>query len=123
MSSSNKPGLTTSMNIRQPPLMINDTSSISSEEAIPQSKPASLNTKPPEVKMYVKRGNSRKFNVMEEALDTIRNMAKENLPPPKMDRFDMFGAYIASRLRSMIPEDQELYEREILKVLVQPRLQ
>lgn len=60
---------------------------------------------------------------MEEALDAIKNIAQEDSPNNKMDRFDMFGAYIASRLRSMIPEDQEYYEREILKVLVQSRLQ
>lgn len=51
-----------------------------------------------------------------------KNMAQENVPPPKMDRFDMLGAYIASRLRLMTPKNQEYYEREILKVLTESTL-
>ena len=51
---------------------------------------------------------------MEEALDIVKSIAQQHLSPPKMDIFDMFNAYVASGLRSMIPEDQEYYEKEIL---------
>ncbi|XP_029676599.1 uncharacterized protein LOC115243575 [Formica exsecta] len=68
--------------------------------------------------IYVKRGSSKKFNIMEEAVDAIKNMAQQDLSP-KTDRFDMLGGYVASRLRSMTSEDQVYYEREILKVLTQ----
>lgn len=45
-------------------------------------------------------------------------MAQQDLSP-KIDKFDMLDAYIASRFRSMTSEDHAYYEREILKVLTQ----
>lgn len=71
------------------------------------------------VAMYRKRG-AEKNKIMKEALDTIKNMVREENSPPQMDKFDTFGSYIASKLRLMNPEAQEYYEREILKVLIQP---
>ncbi|XP_011687032.1 PREDICTED: uncharacterized protein LOC105449474 [Wasmannia auropunctata] len=102
----------------QDKLAINETSDLSSRTAL-----ASLNTKrPPENSLYVKQGSLKKSKIMEDAVNAIKDMAQENVSPPKMDTFDMFGAYIASRLRSMTPSNREYFEREILKVLSQPTL-
>lgn len=88
----------------------------------PKLVPVSLDTKPAENTLYVKRGSSKKSKIMEDAFTAIKSMAEEKISPPKMDELDMLGAYIASRLRSMAPQDREYYEREILKVLSQPVL-
>ncbi|XP_018374145.1 PREDICTED: uncharacterized protein LOC108768268 [Trachymyrmex cornetzi] len=116
-----------SCNVRQPLSTISNKSSFSSGRStpLPRLASASLNIKKrsAENPMYVKPGNSKKDNFMEEALDTVKSIAQQHSSPPKMDIFDMFSAYVASRLRSMTPEDQEHYEREILRVLIEPRLQ
>ncbi|XP_077260477.1 uncharacterized protein LOC143896448 [Temnothorax americanus] len=114
------------LNARQPLSIISNISSNTSSGIVtssPSAASAPLNTnkRSIEAPMYTKRG--RKSNAMEHAVDAIRNLAKQKLPPSNMDKFDMFSAYIASKLRSMIPEDQEYYEKEILRVLIQPRLQ
>lgn len=118
----------TSPSISQCQLAISDTSDThtqshlsSSTVTSPRSVLAPMNTKRlVENSLYVKRGNSKKSKLMEDAVSVIKNIAQEDVSPPKMDTFDMFGAYIASRLRTMTPKDREYYEREILKVLIQP---
>ncbi|XP_071580102.1 uncharacterized protein [Temnothorax nylanderi] len=115
-----------SLNARQPLSIISYISSNTSSGIVtpsPRAASAPLNTnkRSIEAPMFSKRG--RKSNAMEHAVDALQNLARQELPPPNMDKFDMFSAYIASRLRSMIPEDQEYYEKEILRVLIQPRLQ
>lgn len=120
--------VTTSPSISQCQLAISDTSDTHTQSHLsssivtsPRSVLAPINTKRPvENSLYVKRGNSKKSKLMEDAVNVIKNIAQENVSPPKMDTFDMFGAYIASRLRTMTPKDREYYEREILKVLIQP---
>lgn len=102
-------------------LATNDDTSDSSSQMITSSKRVltPLNTKrPAENTLYVKRGSSKKSKIMEDAVNAIKNIAEENVSPPKMDEFDMLGAYIASRLRSMTPEDRKYYERKILTVLI-----
>lgn len=114
---------TTSARISQCQLTTSDTSSHSPQTDTSLLRPVSapLNTKhPAENSLYVKRGGAKKSKIMEDIVNTIKDMSQENLPPPKMDEFDMFGAYIASKFRSMTPKDREYYEREILKILAQP---
>lgn len=118
------PVVTTSPSISQCQLAISDTLDTHTQSHLsssPRSVLTPINTKRPvENSLYVKRGNAKKSKLMEDAVNAIKNMAQEDVSPPKMDTFDMFGAYIASRLRTMIPKDREYYEREILKVLIQP---
>jgi len=111
----------TSNSITKPETILNNTLDVSQTPS-PKSTSFSLNTEHSAQKpLYTKREN-KKAKLMEDTMKAIKDMAKENVSPPIMDGFDMLGAYIASKLRSMTPKNQEYYEREILKVLTQPAL-
>lgn len=111
------------MSDSQNELAINNKSDISTRVTSPRSilntKAVSNTKRSAEKSLYVKRGTKSKM--MEDAVNAIKGIAEENVPPPNMDTFDMLGAYIASKLRSMTPNDREYYEKEILKVLTLPK--
>jgi len=56
---------------------------------------------------------------MEDIVNAIKSIAQENVPPSNMDTLTCL--IHTSRLRSMIPNGREYYEKEILKVLTLPK--
>ncbi|KAK3926079.1 Transcription factor Adf-1 [Frankliniella fusca] len=75
--------------------------------------------------LFSKRGNSKKTGaaMMEEAVKVMKDICKQQPPPPTesfptADREEIFGNYIASRLRLMTDDNKKQCENAILAVLL-----
>jgi len=91
------------------------------------SSPRSLSAPPPlsEKKkisndsLYNKRG-TKKFRI-DETVQAIRDIAQQDaFPYREPDTFELFGSFVASRLRGMNPEESQRREMLIFKALTEP---
>lgn len=54
---------------------------------------------------------------MEEAVNAIKDLSKEETPSPQPDAYDHFAAYVAAQLRVLSSEQRAICEVEIVKIL------
>lgn len=71
--------------------------------------------------LYSKQGTTKKSRI-EDAVQAIRDLAQQDhaSPPTKSNTFELFGSFVASRLRGMNPEEYQRPEILIFKPLTEP---
>lgn len=70
--------------------------------------------------LYSKRGITKKSRI-DDAVQAIRDIAQQDAClHPEPDSFELFGSFVASRLRGMNPEECQRREMLIFKALTEP---
>lgn len=70
--------------------------------------------------LYSKRGGTKKSGI-DDAVQAIRELTQQEASlQPEPDSFELFGFFVASRLRGMNPEERQHREMLIFKVLSDP---